>query len=369
MRTLLSTALLLIAIAAQAEISAIYGKYGPTGAIAASQPLLSWKLTPTGGGRISRVEMSLNDHPVQATVSQDTIEYQPTEPLGAGLYTVVCRATIEGQLVARQDWSFEVDSDNGPTASATYATGFAMEETNAIRSELGLPALVLDEHISAAAAAHSRYQFLNGLTCHTEEPGKPGFCGKAPWDRLRRFGYLGTCYEGACGNQMDPRKAIRLLFDAPYHRIAFLQPGTPSVGIGFDGGSLTIDYAVSSKEGVGVSPAPGQRGTPREWDGNETPSPLKSHGASGAVGYPIVFSWFSPSLEAIRISSAHLFGPDGTEVPAYVNSPENDEELRFAGIITPKAKLKPMATYRVEVRARTEHGVRIDKTWTFTTGG
>ncbi|HTQ11070.1 MAG TPA: hypothetical protein VMI31_13470, partial [Fimbriimonadaceae bacterium] len=221
---------------------------------------------------------------------------------------------------------------------------------------------------SAAADAHSLYQNLNGLTCHEEEPDKPGFTGKAPWDRLQHFGVPGPCYEGACGNQTDIGKAIRLLFDAPYHRIAFLQPGTPSFGAGFEGGSLTIDYAVSDKEGTEVSPAPDQTGTPLAWDGNESPSPLRVFGADGPVGYPIVFAWYSPKLETIRVSSAKLTGPNHGEIPAYVNTPGNDSELRFAAVITPKRALAPRTTYTVEVHATTERHVRIDRTWSFTTG-
>jgi uncharacterized protein YkwD len=383
MRFLLLPALFLLSFTARADISAIYGKYSPTGSVSNTQPTVSWKLTPTGGGHVSRVEMVINERLVKAEFnpSSSAVEYKPDQPLLAGLYSVVCRVTIERQVILRQDWTFEISAgrtgraprNNGETSlepkpGASYAAGYALETTNEIRAELGLPNYAIDERMNLAASAHSRYQALNGMTCHIEDPNKPGYTGKAPWDRIQHFGYDGVCYEGACGGQSDPRKAIRLLFDAPYHRIAFLQPGSPQVGIGFEGGSMTIDYAVSNQEGSGVSPGPGQTGIPLSWDGNESPSPLRVFGASGPVGYPIVFGWFSPRLENITVSSMRLFGPSGAEVATYVNTPNNDAELRFAGVMTPKQRLRPNTTYTAEVRAYTERGTKIDRTWAFTTG-
>jgi hypothetical protein len=62
-----------------------------------------------------------------------------------------------------------------------------------------------------------------------------------------------------------------------------------------------------------------------------------------------------------------LIGPDGVEVPSYLNTPENDSELRFSGVLTPKSKLLSGATYRVEVRAASQRGKKLDRSWSFTT--
>lgn len=374
MRCSLVSIFLAMSLAAHADISAIYGRYTPTGSTSSSRPEISWKVTPTGGGHVSRVDLRINDKQVSASFDSQssTVQYTPPEPLSGGIYNVACRVTIERQLIVRQDWTFEVtgsgassEGSNSTSLSATYA----LQATNAIRSELGLPPYILDSRISAAADAHSRYQVLNHQTCHIEDPNKPGYTGKAPWDRIQHFGFPGVCYEGACGGQSDPRKGIRLLFDAPYHRIAFLQPGSAPIGIGIQGGALTVDYAVSNDEGVGLSPASGQSGIPVSWDGNESPSPMRVHGGSGPVGYPIVFGWFSPRLEGITVVSMKLFDPAGNLVPGYVNTPANDDELRFAGVLLPQGKLHPGTTYRVEVKASTERGQKIDRTWSFTTAG
>jgi uncharacterized protein YkwD len=362
MRFLFALVLLAAPLAATAEVSAIYGDFAPTGTVSAPKPELRWKLTPTGGGQVTRVEMLLNRKRVEATFnpSSNEVEYSPAEPLEKGLYAVVCNVTINRAVVARQDWMFEVGG-----SSATIAA--ALEATNALRRELGLPAFISDQRLNDAAVAHSRYQLLNHETGHFEDPAKPGFTGKAPWDRVQRFGYPGTCFECASGNQMDPATAVKLLFDAPYHRIAFLQPGTAAIGIGFEAGALTLDYGLATDEGAGLSPSPGQAEVPIEWDGNESPSPLRIHGATGSVGYPIVFSWFSPRLEGNRVDSKKLIGPDGLEVPSYLNTPENDGELRFSGVLTPKAKLLRGTTYRVDVRAASQRGKKLDRSWSFTT--
>lgn len=364
MRALASVFLLGLALLGWGEVSAIYGKTSPAGAAAETRPTIAWQVTPTGGGRVSRVEMRINDVLVPAEFDDETntAEYRPTAPMAAGLYDVECRVTIDREVTVRKSWVFEI-GDGPSTASAR-----GLDEINLVRTELGQPALSLDDRLCAAAAAHTRYQILNQETCHIEDPAKPGFSGKAPWDRIQRFGFPGVCYEGACGNQMDVRKAVRLLFDAPYHRIAFLQPGTAAIGIGFESGALTIDYAISNREGDGMSPAPGQVDVPLAWDGIESPSPLDIHGAHGPVGYPIVFGRYSKNLDDAAIDSMVLFAPDGSVVPAYLNTPRNDPELRFAAILTPKQRLQPRTTYRVCVSGRSNSGDFIRRDWTFTTG-
>lgn len=371
MRIFISLVFLLITLSIRADVSGIYGKFSPTGSASTAQPTISWKLTPTGGGKVTHVEMTLNERAVEADYNTQNgcAEYRPSDPLQAGLYSVQCRVTIDREVTLRQEWSFEVaGSDQSDAKKPSFGAGYALEETNAIRAALGLPYYVMDDRMNAAASAHSRYQILNRATGHVEEPGRPGYTGKAPWDRTEKFGFPDLCYEGVCGNQHDPRKAVRLLFDAPYHRIAFLQPGAPKIGIGFEAGAMTIDYAVSPQEGVGMSPSPNQAGIPLAWDGNESPSPLRVHRTYGATGYPIVYSWFSPTLENIKIGSMRLTGPDGKEVPSYVNTPNNDNELRFSGVILPKDKLQPATRYTVDVKATTERGQKIDRTWSFVTG-
>ena len=321
---------------------------------------------------MSRVEMRINDQPVSAEFDADKNEvvYQPSDPMEPGLHSVTCRVTIERAVTVRQDWSFEVGglyaADNRPAKSA--AASYALMATNEFRALIGMRPFALDDKMCQAASAHSKYQILNRSVGHYEEPGKPGYTGKAPWDRTAHFGFEGVCYEGVCGGQTDPKRAIQLLFDAPYHRIPFLQPGAPKVGIGFEGGVLTVNYAVSDDAGVGTAPAADQTGVPLGWDGNETPSPMRIHRFNGATGYPIVYAYFSPMLENIDVQSMKLFGPDGTLVDAFVNTPDNDSELRFAGIITPRKPLQANSRYRVEVKARTKRGGKIDRTWSFTTG-
>ncbi len=344
----------------------IYGDYQPRGIVKQTTPLLRWNVRSNDGQQIGSVELSINGKKVKAEYNseKEAVEYRPNEGLDAGLYKVVCRATIPGQVTARQDWTFEV---NPAGEDAPIASALALDEINLVRKELGLPSFRSDQRANDAAMAHSRYMSQHGVCGHVESADKPGFTGVQPWDRLQAFGYQGTCYEDSCIGEGDPRAAVRLLFDAPYHRIAFLQPGSSDIGVGMIGGALTTDFIVSDQSGVSTSPSDGQNDIPLSWDGNESPSPLRIHGVSGEVGYPIVFGYFSPNLESIRISSFEVKNERGDVVPGMLNTPANDPELRFAAVFLPSATLAPSAKYRVFVKAKTRSGKSIDRAWTFTT--
>ncbi len=367
MRLFLALAPLYLAFSGPAGVTAVQGGYSPSGSVKDPLTKIAWHIRATAGGKIATVQMSLNGEPVMARYNDDDqiVEYVPANRLKDGFYKVTCKATIPGVVTARQDWSFEISAGSAPAGS--YAASNACDALNAIRKELCLPAMKWDGRMASAALAHSKYQVLNAEPGHTEEPGKPGFTGKAPWDRTLAFGFPRLCYECACSDEVDPARAVRLLFDAPYHRIPFLQPGTPEVGVGMEREALTIDYAVSKAEGSGISPGPDQQNVPLSWDGNESPSPLRLHTSRGLVGYPIVFAYFSPRLERISVASIRLTDDQGAEVPCYLNTPENDGQLTFGAILIPKSPLLAGREYSVEAKATTLKGEPVGRSWKFTT--
>lgn len=358
--------LLLSAVSSFADV--IYGEYKPTGIVQDGVQSVTWKVTPTDGYEISEVDLSLNGQPVKATYDQKEhlVTYKPETNLGPGFYKVNCRATVVGKVTVRQDWSFEISQ---PGSNTSIASQLAFDEVNLIRRELGLPPFSTDKRVSDAAMAHSRYMAANQLCGHVEEPGKSGYTGRQPWDRIQAFGYQGVCYEDACFGIADPRQAVRSLFDAPYHRIAFLQPGSTVLGAGMIDGALTADFVLSPDCGVSYSPASGQTGVPVAWDGNETPSPLRVHGVNAATGYPIVFGYYSPQMETIRVTKFQLIDPEGSIVAGYLNTPANDSMLRFSAVFIPSQALFPATTYSVVVKGSTRGGKCIDSTWKFTTKG
>lgn len=365
MRLFLLLSALLVSALASADL--IYGDYQPTGIIKDLSPTVTWKVAPTPGNKIDGVELSLNGKSVKAVYDEKThaVIYTPPAALDAGLYRVTCRATIPGKVTARQDWSFEVSG--GESNNASFASMLAFNEANLIRQELGLPMFSQDQRITDAAMAHSRYMSFNGACGHVEESGKSGFTGTQPWDRVAAYGYKGPCYEDACLGKDDPKEAIRLLFNAPYHRIAFLQPGAVRLGAGMVDGALTADFTVSTQSGVGMSPARGQKGIPTTWDGNESPNPLRLHSPQGSVGYPIVFGYYSPRMEPISITSFELRDCEGNLVSAFLNTPANDNMLRFNAVLIPSRPLVPEEIYEVRVAGKTASGKSIDTNWKFTT--
>ncbi len=59
-----------------------------------------------------------------------------------------------------------------------------------MKSLKSMPPLALNLELLDAARKHSHYMILNGLT-HMEQPGKPGFTGVGPGERMKAAGYKG----------------------------------------------------------------------------------------------------------------------------------------------------------------------------------
>ncbi|MBA3936684.1 MAG: CAP domain-containing protein [Planctomycetes bacterium] len=74
---------------------------------------------------------------------------------------------------------------NGIFGSAD--TAMFLKEVKALKP---MPPVVMNLALLDAARKHSFYMIQNGLG-HVEEPGKPGFSGASPWDRMKLAGYQG----------------------------------------------------------------------------------------------------------------------------------------------------------------------------------
>ncbi len=221
--------------------------------------------------------------------------------------------------------------------------------------------------LCAAASAHSRYLQMNGEFGHEESPGKAGYVGADLMMRLTAFGYGGGAYEDINLGRPTLGSAVRSLFDAPYHRIPFLQPGSPDFGIGTSGRITTLDFGRTALSETAVSPGDGQRGVPSAWNSIETPDPLRLHEVKRPVGYVIVFVYYTPDNERIRVTSAFLTDSRGREIPFFLNAPTNDNHLTNAVFLIPRQPLKPANTYTVSVDAYAASGKNISREWNFTT--
>lgn len=244
--------------------------------------------------------------------------------------------------------------------------GRVLSEINRLRAECGLSACSINDSLTKAAKAHATYMRLNKTVAHFESASSPGFTAIAPWDRAQKFGYKGICFEGG-SDDLDPLTGIGSQFAGPYHRMPYLQPGSPEVGIGIDGRYIAVDIGVSKTEGISFSPADGQTGVPTTWDGFDAPPPLVAYGQKSPAGYPVVFGYFTKFVQPIRVFSMRLLEA-GKPVPSYFNSPETDKNLKNTGFLVAKNPLKPRTKYMAEVRATDAKGAAIEKTWSFKTG-
>lgn len=349
--------------------------YGPKTTMLIAKPTLRWEVWPGNRAQITEQKMLINGIEVRATYSvrERALLYTPDKPLAPGEYKVKCRVEIDNSLVANKEWSFTVASNAAPALARPDAEQVrALVAANAYRSALGLEPFQLDDRMSGAALAHSRYLSKNGTTGHFQKPGLPGFFGAEPGDRLESFGYIGESWECVSFGSDSPEESVTNLVDAPYHRIPFMQPGPVLLGTGFADQRLTMEFSGNRSEGITVYPAPGQTGVPTQWSGNERPNPLRLHDAPKPVGYVIVFSAWQPGGSKLTVEAASLRNcADGSTVQIFLNTPANDNELDNACFLIPRRPLRAGATYEAYVRGKisasgSQEAV-VEKRWRFTT--
>jgi hypothetical protein len=195
----------------------------------------------------------------------------------------------------------------------------------------------------------------NNTAGHRQSPDGMGFVGATPGDRARRFGYNGANSEAVAWGDFGLEDTVRGLFDAPYHRVLFLQPKAPDFGASFSNGTLCVKFGGAAGDGAVLSPPNGARNVPRSWDGMETPDPLRSTNLRGPVGYPVVLALFGRDAQAFRFVGAALSGPRGA-VPCIVLHPASDPHAEGAVILVPREPLAPLTAYTATVTYRNAQG-------------
>lgn len=345
-------------------------RFGPTAELRINRPALRWEVWPADGYKVTRYSMRVNGDEVAAQYSEDdrALIFMPDAPLQPGRYKVACEVTIENILPMKKEWEFAVSPD-----AATALAPASPEQTkflavlNEFRHKIGLKEFSLEPHLCAAADAHTHYLQKNKRTGHYEQPGEPLFAGAAPCDRLDAFGYLKSSWECVSYGVADPEGSFRALFDAPYHRIPFLQPGGLEVGAAMAGRHATLEFEMTRENQVVMSPWPGQTDVPLAWEGAESPDPLRMHPGAHQGGYPIVFCSFTEQDRKIRLASARLYDSAGQSIPVWIDDPSNDDQLTLAAFVIPKEPLRPGETYFVDVKAKNDNGTDVSRRWSFTT--
>jgi hypothetical protein len=222
---------------------------------------------------------------------------------------------------------------------------------------------------------------------HFEIPGSPGFTGITPSDRARAGGYErrpGQLFESiseAVGGGRSVTEAVTELFDAPYHREAFLAPGAPDLGVGvttLGKGYKRVVLDVGGRQdgqSVLVYPVDGQRNVPVSWHNAEHPDPLRMHTRERTIGYPITLfhGVGMAGRDEIQLVRATLATEQGRPVACFVNSGDNDVHLQNGVILLPRRPLQPNTTYVALVEATARSGLfrsrrDLSRQWRFTTG-
>jgi uncharacterized protein YkwD len=125
---------------------------------------------------------------------------------------------------------------NGPAVGGTIEAALAV--ANEIRRKHGLPELVQDPSIQAAAQAHAEDMARR----HYFEHNNPE--GESPFDRMRKAGAkFGWAAENIAQGPQDPEQAFRLWLGSPGHRKNLLNKKYRRHGIGYADGYWVHDFA------------------------------------------------------------------------------------------------------------------------------
>ncbi|TCO76412.1 CAP and S-layer homology domain-containing protein [Marinisporobacter balticus] len=342
-----------------------------------SKPNISIQLI-LNNNKVKEMEMKLNGNQVDAQYDPaiQTISYKPKNPLKQGNYKVDLSIHLEGWKPITQSWQFRVSENAVDTLPATTdAQKNALNYVNRYRKLLSLSEFKLDDALNASAMAHSNYMAINNKLNHDESTNNKGFTGISLYNRVGTFGYIGSnVAENISSGQKDYQEAIDGLVDAPYHRIAWINPFMIDLGYGVKNKYYTFDFGGNKdlKDQTILYPKENQNHVPISWDNNEIPNPLRFYGKSGKVGYPISFSYFSKNnIEKLTIEKATLKNSKGNMVEVYINTPEKDKKLQESILIIPKKPLgkgeKYTASIEGKILFKDKVAKVINKTWTFTT--
>lgn len=350
----------------------------PQGNVMVSKPMISWQII-LNNNTIEAIDMKLDGSKVEAKYNKETesIEYIPSEPIKGGRHTIDVNVGLQGwSKPLSRSWQFTVsDQAVEQLPMGSVEQKIVLDYVNQYRGQFELKPFQLEPSLNAAASAHADYMTINQETTHLESAKEKGFVGATPMDRAGSFGYTGGYIsENVSSGQKDYKEAINGLVDAPYHRLSWLNPNLSDLGYSsrekyysflFGGKKVKEDQVV-------VYPLDNQKGVAISWDGNETPDPLRMHRKKERVGYPVTLSYFTgKNITKFSIDKATLNDSQGKNAEIFLNTPQNDDNLKDSIIMIPVDSLSMGEKYTAVVKGtivfedKTEK--KIDKTWTFET--
>lgn len=378
--TLLSAPGLVVPATVQAERTGVYTWASlPSGDIGISRPEIQLKMQ-FPGLTLSAYTMLINGKsvPVVYDRKKEAFTYTPGSALAAGDHSVKLQVQFKGYAAKIYRWSFTVKPHaiaEMPAAGAKQLN--ALAAINLLRTDAGLSKVGLHDKLILTASAHAKYQQLNGRITHVQTKGNAGFVGETVGERTAYYGYSAPMVAEDISMQttasVSAAKAIQDLYDAPYHRVPFLNPALTDIGYSQNGKFHVVLFGMDEHPAVPVAVgSPVGTNVPPSWNGHETPDPLRYHsGVRYPVGYPILTGVYGKGIKRVVPVTASLVSSNGKRVTLLVNSSGKDPYLTHEVLYLPKTPLTPATTYQAKVTMKAYHndGSRklYTKEWSFTT--
>ncbi|MDH7489356.1 MAG: CAP domain-containing protein [Anaerolineae bacterium] len=116
-----------------------------------------------------------------------------------------------------------------PDASAATFAERVIELTNQERAKVGLPPLISDPALNAAALGHSRDMAEHDFFSHT------GSDGSSAYSRILAAGYspIWTCGENIAAGYSSPEEVVAAWMNSAGHRANILSPYYHHIGVGY----------------------------------------------------------------------------------------------------------------------------------------
>ena len=348
----------------------IYSRsYGPQSVIRYARPTIRWEVWPDGDSKITQVALVVNGKEVQAIYdsTEKAVLWDAPAPL-SGKVEVQAVLTVDNRAQFTKKWNFEIAPaavDSPPVPNKIQQA--LLDQISGFRKKLGLSAAQFDPRLLLAADQHANYLQVNALKTHSQTPETPQFLAATPMERVQCFGWVQGIWEALGFDFPVPANGVQTVFDAPYHRTSFMQPGPCVLGIAATAKVVCILGQVTFVESTVVSPADKETDVKVDWGNPEKPDPLRIWAdARRPVGYPIVFHRFDSKAKKLLDVRATLTC-DGKDVPFFLNSPTNDEFCQTTVILLPRDPMEKGKTYQVFVSAVDDLGQKLEKSWSFTT--
>ncbi|NQX64925.1 S-layer protein [Paenibacillus alba] len=356
----------------------------PQGNVGIVRPVIGLNVTFSDGMTPQSYHFYVNGEEVAVNYDPTTAKYDyvPKSDLSSGNYQAKMEFQFKGYSPIKIEWSFSVSKSAVSLASTvTKEQEDGLQAINDYRLKLGLSKVKFSDGLNTVAQKHAQYLLQNkidpiktAVSLHDENPALPGFIGNSLKERAQYIGYTRASSEDVASNPVPLIEAIDSLFDAPYHRSPFLAPNLDEIGVFRAGDYHVIEFgfADGGSPDLVVSPSNNDSYVPTNFDGHETPDPLRIHSSLNyPVGYPVMAAVNGQGVKKVTLVDAEIRDESGTTLTLLTNDSSNDNHLTNEVIVMPDKPLAFDRTYKAKMTlsAVMEDGTTklFSKEWTFHT--